>query len=197
MLIKSISYDQEEILQNILTLYSGGKIDADVTYSKGNFYKGSIPPPKYCLDIDPKDPSIIKSCCTCLPFNDAQLESLIFDPPFIVGAGKNSKIGNRFSSFPTMKDLWMFYTQSLKEFNRVLGKNGILIVKCMDTVSSNKQHLSHVHFITEAEKLKFQCEDIFILLAKSRMPSHKNLKSQKHARKYHSYFLVFKRKSND
>ena len=46
-------------------------------------------------------------------------------------------------------------------------------------------------------KLKegFYPEDIFILLAKSRIVADWQIKNQKHARKFHSYFIVF-RKSN-
>jgi hypothetical protein len=39
-LISSISYDQGEIINNILRLHVPSyKIDCDPTYSKGNFYK--------------------------------------------------------------------------------------------------------------------------------------------------------------
>ena len=37
--------------------------------------------------------------------------------------------------------------------------------------------------------------DIFVLLAKSRLTAKWQLKNQRHARKFHSYFLVLK-KSN-
>lgn len=64
--------------------------------------------------------------------------------------------------------------------------------KCQDTVSSGKQYLSHVYVINEAEKLNFICVDVFILLATNRIQGH-NHQNQKHARKFHSYFLVFKK----
>ena len=41
-LIKSISYDQGEIIRNILKLHVlQGFIDCDPTYSTGNFYKNT------------------------------------------------------------------------------------------------------------------------------------------------------------
>lgn len=41
--IRSISYSQEEIINNILVLHApNGVIDADVTYSKGVFYKSGV-----------------------------------------------------------------------------------------------------------------------------------------------------------
>ena len=44
--IKSISFNQDEIIESILQLHSmNGKIDVDHTYSVGNFYKGKIEKP--------------------------------------------------------------------------------------------------------------------------------------------------------
>lgn len=41
-LVTSISYDQSEIIKNILRLHvPGKKIDCDPTYSKGAFYNGT------------------------------------------------------------------------------------------------------------------------------------------------------------
>ena len=55
-LIRSISYDQSEIIRNILSLHvPGGKIDCDPTYSIGAFYKGTgIDPPAFRFDIKPQ-----------------------------------------------------------------------------------------------------------------------------------------------
>ena len=119
----------------------------------------------------------------------------MFDPPFLVGYTKTKPtglIGERFHGFAYIKDLLDFYDESLVEFQRVLKKKGILVFKCQDTVSSGKQYLSHVHIINKAEELGFYCKDMFVLLAKSRMIGH-NHKNQKHARKFHSYFLVFEK----
>jgi len=39
-IIKSINYDQHEIIKDILQLHNNGEdIECDPTYSKGNFYK--------------------------------------------------------------------------------------------------------------------------------------------------------------
>lgn len=55
-MIKSVSYDQAEIIQNILKLHVPAHvIDCDPTYSKGNFYNNTgIIPPKYRYDISPQ-----------------------------------------------------------------------------------------------------------------------------------------------
>ena len=80
-------------------------------------------------------------------------------------------------------------------FYRILAESGILIFKCQDKVSSGTQYLSHVFIINQAISIGFYPVDIFVLLAKSRLTAKWQLKNQRHARKFHSYFLVLK-KSN-
>ena len=55
-MIKSISYDQGEIIRNILELHvPTHKIDCDPTYSIGNFYKNTgVEAPIYKFDIRPQ-----------------------------------------------------------------------------------------------------------------------------------------------
>ncbi len=201
--IRSINDDQHAILKNIITLYCPDGIHADVCYSIGNFYNNEIKDPKFKFDVNPQSEGVIESDCRKLPLENNSLNNLIFDPPFLFTATKESKsmknpkkgsnlMHKRFSSFYPAKALWDFYTDSLKEFYRVLKKDGILIVKCQDTVSGGHQYMSHVHIINEAEKLGLYCKDIFILFVKNRMISYPGGK-QIHARKFHSYFLVFEK----
>lgn len=115
------------------------------------------------------------------------------DPPFVAVHTKQKPtgvIGERFHGFPYMKDLLSWYDLCLEEFYKKLSKKGVLIFKCQDTVSSGKQYFSHVHIINKAESLGFYTKDLFVLNAKNRLIGH-NHKNQKHARKFHSYFLVF------
>jgi len=194
-MIKSISESQLEIIKNIQDLYTGN-IGCDVTFSKGAFWKG-IEEPSLKFDICPPTnrPDVIQADCRKLPLTDGIIKSIMYDPPFIVAHGEDSVIGNRFSSYKTMKELWKFYDESLKEFNRVISKRGYLIVKCQDIVSGGRNHLSHVFICNKAEEYGFENVDLFILTAKHRMTTH-NTTIQKHARKYHSYFLVFQKKND-
>jgi len=82
------------------------------------------------------------------------------------------------------------YSGSLKEFSRVLKDDGIVIFKCQDIVSSAKQHFTHCWVMYEAMKYGFYPKDLFILLAKNRLNDGRK---QQHARKFHSYFFVFKK----
>jgi len=201
--IKSISYDQIEIINNIINLHlNDNKIDCDPTYSTGVFYKNDIiNEPKYKFDIKPQIKDVKKADCRNLPLKDNSINSIIFDPPFVVSKGPSLKenkkgsniISSRFSSYESIPLLWKFYADSIKEFYRVLKPNGTLIFKCQDTVSGGKNYFSHNYVINKAIENGFYTKDLFILLAKSRLIG--KMKTQQHARKFHSYFIVFKKQT--
>jgi hypothetical protein len=194
--IKSVSYSQDEILKNIMKLYVPEGFDLDPTYSVGNFYK-KIPQPKYKMDIDPVRKGVIQADSTDLPLSDESINSIIFDPPFLATIGnvaeskkKSNIIIKRFGYYKNMNSLWTYYKKSLKEFYRVLKYKGFLVCKIQDSISSSKQYLSHVELINAGIHFGFYPKDIFILLSKNVIlsPKHSN---QQHARKFHSYFVVF------
>ena len=196
--IRTTNYDQVEIIKDILDLHCNQGIDLDPTYSKGNFYKsGEIEQPRIKSDLISKFDDVITSDACQLDFIDnSSLSSIMFDPPFVAGHTKEKPtgiIGERFHGFPYVKDIWAWYDLCLAEFYRKMSSKGVLIFKCQDTVSSGKQHFSHVHIINKAEELGFYTKDLFVLLAKSRLIGH-NHANQKHARKFHSYFIVFEKR---
>lgn len=126
----------------------------------------------------------------------------MFDPPFLATKGKSlniendsNKINKRFGVYPSETELHQFYIDSLKEFYRVLKNNGVLIFKCQDKVSSGSQYFSHSFIWEMSIKIGFYPKDLFILLAKNRIVANWQLKNQKNARKFHSYFWVLQ-KSN-
>lgn len=82
-LIKTTSYDQSEIIKNILKLHSlENKIDCDLTYSTGNFYnKSGIEHPRYKFDIYPQTKDTVESDSRHIPIEDQKLNCIMFDPP--------------------------------------------------------------------------------------------------------------------
>lgn len=205
-MIKSISYDQSEIINGILQLHvPQGYIDCDPTYSVGNFYKNTgIEQPKYKYDIEPQIQDVVQADCRQLPIENNSLNCIMFDPPFLATTGASLKsnkdnniINKRFGVYPSEQELHQFYIDSIKEFYRVLRPNGILIFKCQDKVSSDKQYMSHCFIEQEAIKCGFYPKDLFILLAKNRLVADWQLKAQKNARKFHSYFWVFQKCSKN
>lgn len=202
ILVKSISYSQEEIIHDILDLHvPSHKIDCDPTYSKGNFYKNTgIEEPIYKFDINPIVEGVLYGDCRNLPLPDESIECEIFDPPFLATTGKslllddeNNVINKRFGVYPSEKELHSMYADALKEAYRILKPNGILIFKCQDKVSSGKQYMSHCWIYSNAIQHGFYPKDLFILLAQNRIVADWQLKNQKNARKYHSYFWVFEK----
>ncbi len=59
-------------------------------------------------------------------------------------------------------------------------------------MSANKQRLTHVEIISAYESLGLYAKDLFVVVRKNR-PVVSRLKKQIHARKNHSYFLVFQK----
>lgn len=198
-MIKSISYNEAEIQENILKLYSElDYYELDPCYSKGVFYK-KIKQPKLKFDINPLTEDTKKADVRNLPLKEKSVKSIMFDPPFVIGLPNGSKdkvdsnkTFNRFSGFFSKKEQSKFYLDSLKELYRVLSDDGIIAFKCQDTVSSGKQYIVHAEIIQMAQELGFYIKDIFILLSNHRMNSGK-WKVQRHSRKYHCYYLVLKK----
>ena len=204
--VKSINYDQHQIIKDILKLHCTTDIELDATYSTGNFYKKGIKEPKHKFDIDPRKEGVVQADARNLPIESESISTIMYDPPFLSTRGKSladgakkesNKTVRRFGWYPTEKELFDFYKDSLKEAYRILKKGGILIVKLQDKVSSGKQYMSHVYVINMAEKLGFYTKDLFVLLAKNRMTPQWQIDNQRHSRKYHSYFLVFQKKIVD
>ncbi len=201
--IKSVSHTQKEIIENIIRLYiPSKKIDCDLTYSTGKMWKGLPCPP---LKFD-KYPQIenVRPLAEVERMTD-RVASVMVDPPFVISigqtideAGKSLRLGsnlisNRFSCFNSEEQMQQANAYLLSQAWRILHKNGILIYKIQDTVSSGRQIFTHLWVANHAQRIGFELIDIFILHSRQRVlsPKHQN---QQHARKYHAYFLVFRKK---
>ena len=198
--ISTIGYDEQEIIRDILYLHAENRdIDCDPTYSTGNFYKHGLRAPKHKFDLTPQIPGVIGASSDNLPLDPNSIRVIMFDPPFVMtgdtyGEAKegSSIIAKRFTGFHDFEELKKMYSESLKEFARVIIEGGIVIFKCQDCVVSAKNHFSHCWVMFEALKYGFYPKDLFILLARNRLNDRRK---QQHARKYHSYFWVFKKQN--
>lgn len=206
-IIKSINTCQQEIINDILLLHNNSEpLEVDLTYSKGVFYKNKIvKEPKYKLDKYPQTDDTIEQDSSCTFFDNESIKSVIFDPPFLIGGRtyKENKKGSsiilkRFSIYFTFEDLKSHYDETIKEIERILKKDGIAIIKCQNTISSGKQFLSHNLVISLAIKHGLYVKDEFVLISKSKITSFGGRwKTQRHAMKYHSYFIVLKKCKNN
>ena len=198
MIVKSVYDSQSEILRGISALHCPEGFECDASFGNGAFWR-DIAPPFLRFDIDPQAEGVIAASSDLLPVKNASLSNLVFDPPFLtyVRAGRegNGKMimARRFAGYWSYGELQTHYTKSLEEFSRVLKPEGTLVFKCQDIVHNHSLHCTHANVITWALAVGFRLLDLFILPASHRMPSPNRLGKQKHARIFHSYFLVFKR----
>jgi len=195
---RSVYYDQSEILDAIEALHVPDGFECDVTFGNGSFYKNRKRP-RLAFDIEPLADYVQQSCSTSLPIESSSLGSVMFDPPFLtyVRAGREHKDGKvqmtkRFGGYWTYGELHSHYAGTIRECARVLKPRGVLAVKCQDIIHNHRMHCTHAMVIDEAGRAGFRLRDLFVLAAKHRMPGPQKGK-QRHARIYHSYFLVFER----
>jgi hypothetical protein len=199
-MIKTISENQEEIIRSIIELHAPAGIQCDVTFGNGSFYK-NIRRPELCFDIQPLADFVIQADSAHIPKPENTIQSIMFDPPFLtyIRAGRehNSIMGKRFSGYWTYGELEEHYKSTLRDVSRVLVLGGKMIFKCQDIIHNHRMHCTHFNVILWAKEYGLELCDMFVLCARNRIPiraaKHGN-QSQKHARIYHSYFLVFEKK---
>ncbi|MGL5406829.1 MAG: DUF6262 family protein [Propionibacteriaceae bacterium] len=203
-----------ELFPKILNLFvpDGSRI-ADVTYGGGVFWS-KVDLTRYELlatDIS------MGVDCRALPYSDDSLDALVLDPPYMegllrdnashkAGSGSHAAFREYYSNGDEHSTQWerpdgkpapkwhaavrdLYYHASLEAW-RTLRPGGVFIVKCQDEVSANKQWLTHVEIINDCTEMGFYCKDLFVLM-RTNKAGVSRVKKQVHARKNHSYFLVF------
>lgn len=188
----------DEVFPFVLSLYvEPGSTVADVTYGKGVFWR-KVPHDAYKLL-----PSDLESGMDCrnLPYQDASINCVVFDPPYMHTPGGTAHVGHQNyegyyknnlanSEKKYHEAVLDLYFTAAREAWRVLHHGGVYIVKCQDEVCANQQRLTHVELINELQSYGFMIEDMFVVLRNGK-PGVSRLLTQAHARKNHSYFLVF------
>ncbi len=194
-----------DVFPQILRLHvPEGSIVADVTYGKGVFWR-NVEPGLYDLRATDIADGVD---CRALPYADGEIDCAVLDPPYMEGFYRNQQSqkagGGAYAAFrehyangdemprsgkwhAAVREL---YRDAGAEARRVLRTDGILIVKCQDEVSANRQWLTHVEIINDYAAMGFYAKDLFVVV-RANKPGVSRLKKQVHARKNHSYFLVF------
>jgi len=188
--IRSVSNNQNEILRWIIHLYNNDHtFDADLTASQLVFYK-SIEKPKHLFDKYPQLPEV-RNLLEADSFPDKVFSSIVYDLPFLVSQGKDSIIKDRFTYFKSVRELYEANDEMFDRAYRLLQINGILVVKTMDIVYAGKQYWVSDYLLNKAKDKGLELLDKFILVANFKLFSRTH--TQHHARKWHSYFFVFKK----
>jgi hypothetical protein len=192
----------EDVFPQVISLYvAPGSTVADVTYGKGVFWK-KVPEGAYrLLATDLKN----GVDCKKLPYGDASIDCVVFDPPYMHTPGGTAHINHQNyedyyrnnsadngSGKKYHEAVLELYFKAADEAHRVLRNEGIYIVKCGDEVCANQQRLTHVELINELTQKGFMIEDLFVLLRNNR-PGVSRVIRQVHGRKNHSYFLVLRK----
>jgi len=191
----------DDVFPNILQLYvRPGSVVADITYGKGVFWR-NVPTGTYKLRASDIQDGVD---CRKLPYKDGELDCVVFDPPYMHTPGgtahtnshapfethyRNNGSGNQTASkyHEAVLDL---YREGGREAYRTLKGRGIFIVKCQDEVCANRQRFTHVEIMDMYKEAGFIAEDLFVIVRSNR-PGVSRMVRQVHARKNHSYFLVF------
>lgn len=170
------------------------RYDCDFTYSIGNFYK-HIPKPDLKFDKYPQVEGV-QPLEQAENIPDCSLNSIVVDLPFIVKHHKYIKeqnhIINRFDCFDSVEELYATNDYILELSYKILAKSGYLVMKTMDICAPRGQVWVSNYVCNKALELGFELVDKFILICPIRHLYFKG--EQRHARKYHSYFLVFKKR---
>jgi tRNA G10 N-methylase Trm11 len=183
----------DEVFKDILTLHVPEKsIIADVTYGKGCFWK-KVNATKYTVY---KSDILTGTDFRSLPYQKESLDCVVLDPPYMHSATKFST-GTYYNNQSLTNKKWHnsvleLYCQGAIESSRVLKNKGTLIIKCQDEVCAGKNRFTHIELNNLLNK-EYLLIDLFVVVAKNK-PCVSNIKRQIHARKNHSYFLVFKKR---
>lgn len=201
LVLSAYQSSNDEVFPHVLSLYvAPGSTVADTTYGKGVFWK-RVPKFSYrLLKTDIQDGTDARN----LPYEDRSIDCVVFDPPYMHTPGGSTHVGHQnYEDYYRNNQangtgkkyheavLDLYFTAATEAY-RVLRHEGIYIVKCQDEVCANKQRLTHVEIINELATSGFVIEDLFIVLRRNR-PGVSRVVRQLHARKNHSYFLVFRK----
>ena len=188
----------DEVFPHVLSLYvRPGSTVADVTYGKGVFWR-RVPTGVYQLK-----PTDIASGVDCrqLPYEDSSIDCVVFDPPYMHTPGGTAHVNHQNyehyyrnnvseSNSKYHEAVLDLYFAAAREAMRVLKHGGVYIVKCQDEVCANRQRLTHIEISNKLSSYGFVAEDLFVVVRNGR-PGVSRILRQAHARKNHSYFMVF------
>ena len=200
LVLSACQGNNDDLFPDILSLYvAPGSLIADITFGRGVFWK-KVNAAAYRIEATDLSTGVD---CRSLPYKTGTIDCVVFDPPYMHTPGGSAHVGhqnfeqyyaNNVSSSERgakyHEAVLELYFQTAIEVRRVLRSGGIFVVKCQDEVCANQQRLTHVEIINHYMSLGFSVEDLFVLVRVNK-PGMSRVAKQVHARKNHSYFVVF------
>lgn len=173
----------------------------DVTFNRGVMWKGTGLTP-YRVDVSREmspDADVIADC-RALPFAPDSWDVVAFDPPHLPAASASARSSGieraqygltAEGDYRQGDNINPLFQDFLREAQRVLSPDGIVIAKIADLVHNHRYQWQHVALINAAESIGMTVCDVIIKVD----PAAGNLKSSKwervnHFRRGHCYWLV-------
>ncbi|SFM21830.1 hypothetical protein [Shimia aestuarii] len=177
------------LIREVCRLYApSGTTIADVTWGKGAFWH------KAPAGVTVTGSDLITAPegraydFTDLPYADGEFDIVVLDPPYKPN-GKTATTSDQYQlhTVSGMDDVKRLYIDGMSEAARVAGRQ--VWVKCQDMVHNGRQHDMMVSVVMHGYVLDLHLRDTFILVGNGSPASRWD--TQHHARKRHSYLLVF------
>jgi SAM-dependent methyltransferase len=199
--LASVWYGEDaELIERLLRFYPRKKPQhiLDATVNGGRFWKGSKRR-VIGIDVDARHKPTFVADNTAMPFRDESFDVVVYDPPHIPNQGKDkSKDFNTRFGLVLRSSKENHYTFShtfppfVKEANRVLKPEGILLCKLTDYIHHHRYQWAHIDFIIAAREAKLTACDCIIKIRKGPIIDPK-WKNAHHSRRQHCYWLVFRK----
>lgn len=203
-ILTSIKGNNSVLFEQVFALYGKGKTNLlDLTYGKGIFWKDITLPTHATLE---KNDILLERGNTHFDFRDLpgewanKFDFVVFDPPYMhsqkYGTVKKSISAvyrNETLATSGMNSVRESYKLGMTNAYKTLQENGILVVKCMDSIESGKQKRLHIWVWQDAIDMGFADEDLFVLTTNS-TPTMR-WQHQLHAHKNNSFLWVFRKNS--
>lgn len=165
-------YTNKQAINTISDLYLEGDLHMDTCFARGDFYKGTELWPEIRHDIEIKqrqDGAIVYQVdVRDMPYPDACVRSIMFDPPWLIGDGSFG-MAKRYGSFPLAKQMFDFQVDALQEISRVLNPGGWLITKVQDCSHGRQKYFLSVYQVNKARDYGMCLVDSIILVNNSRL----------------------------
>jgi hypothetical protein len=191
-IVKSVYFREKDILGGIIELYlTKNSFDADMTYSEGGFYR-HITQPRLKYDIAPKMDDVRPLEEFDKLANDS-LESVVIDLPFFAGANPGKLYyAKRYGMFHSLNELLDTHADMMRRATQKLMPKGLLVIKTQSFVHADHQVWTNYHLYDYARELNLEMVDEFVLVNRRRLIHITG--EQQHARRFHAYFLCFRKR---
>jgi hypothetical protein len=134
-----------------------------------------------------------------MPFNAASFDVVVYDPPHVPNQGRDrtKDFNSRFglvvkSGAENGYNFSHTYPPFCAEAYRVLRPEGILLCKIVDYIHNHRYQWAHIEFIAAAKAVGFCPCDCIVKTRRGPIVSPRWKKAH-HARRCHSYWLVFRK----